>query len=457
MSFHVSGAEGARSFAVVAIVAAGLCGALTPTAAQQVNRATAVTRALERAPEAAADRAVRNESAALIDAAGGALANPRLSLEGEGDGVGPFGAEDRLLRLGLSQELDVHGRRGARRELARAEGAVTEAAVSERETALATRTSEAYGALLLARRRVALADSLAAASTRLVAAARDAQRRETVSPYALRVLARDEARLADDALRARGAAAAADAALRSLLLATPDEPLVLVDDLDEAAWTCTPDTLTARALAAHPALREARAGEQQLGAESALLAREGRAAPEFELFVVNERAHVEGEAFGPTIDAVPGFDGFSTAHTIFGAGITVSLPFAHTNAWESSRARLSTVRAAAQRRRLEAGIAPAVRAACATLAAAQERVVLHAFGVAEAGEDGVRLATAYREGRVDLDAYLAQRDRLAATLTARLDAIADAEAARTELSRVSGLDPVTLAAFLGGAPGGTSR
>ncbi len=98
-----------------------------------------------------------------------------------------------------------------------------------------------------------------------------------------------------------------------------------------------------------------------------------------------------------------------------------------------------------------------MRSACATLAAAQERVELHGAGIAEAGEDGLRLATAYREGRVDLDAYLAQRDRLAAALTARLDALADAEAARTDLARVSGLDPATLAALLGGASGGTSR
>ncbi len=325
-------APGASPWVVVAL-AGTMLGAFMPAAAQPYDRAAAVARALDRAPEAAADRAVRDESAALIDAAGGALSNPRLSLEGEGDGVGPLGADDRTIRLGLAHEFDVYGRRGARRELARAEGVVTEAAVGEREAALAVRTSEAYGALLLARRRAGLADSLAAAGVRLVAAAREARRRETISPYALRVLARDEAHLADAALRARGAAVAAEAALRALLLAAPEEPLELVDDLDGSPWTCAPETLTARALAAHPLLREARAAEGQLEAESALLAREGRDAPELELFVASEREHVDGEAFGPTIDSIPDFDGFSTSGTIFGAGITVPLPFPRTNAW----------------------------------------------------------------------------------------------------------------------------
>ena len=456
MSFRRPPAKRVHALALAVIVVAAPIAAPSARAAE-LDRAGAVARALARAPEAEAERAARAEAEALRDAAGGALSNPRLSLSAEGDGVGPIGADDRLYKLELAQEFDVHGRRSARRALATAEATATEATALERETTLAMRTAETYGALLLSRRRAALADSLAAASARLVAAAREAARRETISPYELRVLEREEARHADEALRARGAVRADEAALRALILAAPDEPLALVDDLERADWTCTPESLAARAWAAHPSLQEARAAEGQLAAETALLESESRAAPEVQLFVESARGRVHGEDFIGSFDAVPGFDGFASKHTIFGAGITFPLPFARTNAWETARSRLSTQRAAARRRRIESTLEPALHAGCATLAAAQERVALRRAGLAEAGADGARLAAAYREGRIDLDAYLAQRDRLAEALSARLDALADAERARIDLARISGLDPVTLAAVLGGAPEGTSR
>ena len=103
--------------AVVALVACAVAPGLRAPSwaeAQPLDRAGAVARALARSPEATADRAATREAARLVDVAGAYPHNPQFALETSGDGFGPVGAENFTFRLGLSQERDVHGTRGAR-------------------------------------------------------------------------------------------------------------------------------------------------------------------------------------------------------------------------------------------------------------------------------------------------------------------------------------------------------
>jgi len=442
--------------AVLAVLTVAFVAFVAPDAGAALDRAGAVARARANAPEAVADRLARAESAGLVDAAGASVVSPRISFEAEGSGFGPVGGDESALRLGVSRALDVRGLGSARRAVATAESDARAASADGRDVEIAARTAEAYGALLVAGRRLALADSVADAARTIAARAAEAVKRETISPYALRQLERDATRAADAALRAREARARADAALRALLLAAPGETLEPVDDLDGPAWACVPETLVARAAAAHPDVRAARAEEARLAAEATRSDREGRATPELHLFVAHEKDRVEPDAFGDWADSDPAFDGYRTSETILGAGVSVPLGGKPT-AWDAGRARLEAAQATARARRVDGALAPAIAAACAAVTAAQERAALHARGAAELPADGARLDLAYREGRLDLDSYLAQRERLAEALAARLDALADVETARAELARASGLDPITLAALVGGAPEGADR
>lgn len=433
------------------VAACALVASVATTApAEPLDRAAAVARALERSPEAAADRLAVREAGRLADAAGAYPHNPRLALEAEGDGIGPLAADSRTLRLAVSQELDVHGARGARRGVAVAEAAVLGAEALGHAHALGRRTEEAFGDLLVERRREALADSLADASARVAGAARGAARREAISPYTLRQLELDDARAREAAARARGGREAAEATLRALLLAEPAEAIDPVDDLDDHPWRLPVDSLTAIALTRRHDVLAARAREELRAAETNLLSRDGRPGPEIELFVERSRDRVDADAFGGTLDGVPGFDGYSDESTVVGAGLALPLPFFRPSAWATGKGTVEQSRTRAERLWIEARVPIEVRAASDRVAAAQERARILGAALARSAEDRQRLESAYREGRVDLDAYLTQRGRLVEAAEARLDALAAIEEARSQLAQATGLTQAALAAALGG-------
>jgi outer membrane protein TolC len=415
--------------------------------AEPLDRAEAVARALARSPEVAADRAATREASRLVDAAGAYPHNPRLAVETSGDGFGPIGAENLTFRLGLSQEFDVHGTRGARRDVATAEAAILDAETVGRLHALGRRTEEAFGVLLVERRRVALSDSMARASARVVEAARRAARQETISPYALRQLELDDARLREATARARAGQTAAEGTLRALMLADPAESIEPVDDLDDATWRLPADSLSDVALTVRHDVLEARAREALRGAEVLLSSREGRPGPEVELFVEHDRDQLE-EAPEPVVDDHAGEGRHSV--TRVGAGLQVPLLFFQPQTWPGERNAIAEARARAARVTLEARIPIEVRAACDRVAAAQERAALLKDALARVDEDRRLLEAAYREGRVDLDTYLAQRNRLVEAAAAGLDARAALEEARSALAQATGLTHVALATALGG-------
>ena len=434
------------------VVAGMLLGAvLTPCAAQSevLDRTTAVARALARSPEAAADRAAVGEAGQLVAKAGSYPHNPRLAFEAEGDGPGPWG-ESRAYRLGVSQELAVGGARSSRRDVAGAQASVLSAEVLGHAHALGRRTEEAFGVLLVERRREALAESLATAGARGTAAARRARERETITPYALRQLELDDARTRESAARARGAREAAEATLRALLLSPANEEIDPLDDLAEAPWHLPADSLAAVALTVRHDVLEARAREQLSGAEVRLAAREGRPGPEIGLFVERARDRVEADAFGPPLTGVSGFDGFTDEATTLGAEVAFPLPLFRPTAWAEGRGQIEEARARGTRQWIEARVPIEVRAACDRLAAAQERAAILQAALEPTAGDGRLLEAAYREGRIDLESYLVQRDRLVAAAAAELDALADVEEAKSELGHATGLTRATLSNALSG-------
>ena len=432
----------AGAFALLAVPA---CGA----GAAPLHRAQAVDRALANSPEAAADRAATREAARLVDVAGSYQHHPRLAVESAGDGFGPVGADNFTLRLGVTQEFDVHGQRGARREVASAEAGLVEAETMGTTHSLGRRAELAFGMLLVEKRRVGLADSMAATSGRVVAAARRAAQRETISPYSLRQLELDDSRLRGMAARARAARADAEAALRGLLLAAPDETFEPVDDLDGGPWRLPADSLVEVALTVRHDVLEARARENLRSAETDLAAREGRPGPEVELFIEHDRDFFAGDELGgaPTDE---GGAGATHGKTLVGAGLSLPLFFSQPQAWAGGRSAIEESRARAARVGLEARVPIEVRAACDRLATAQERAALLDDALVNVDRDLALLESAYREGRIDLDTYLAQRNRFLEAAAAALDARADIEEARSALAQATGLSHASLATALGG-------
>ncbi|MGH7726696.1 MAG: TolC family protein [Candidatus Eiseniibacteriota bacterium] len=440
MSFRI------RSQSVTAIACAlGLAGGIAgpdgvaPATAAVLDRASAVARALDRSPEARVDQDAVASASRLENVAGVYPFNPRLDFEAGGDFIGPLGADRSSLRLEVSQEIDTRGERGARRAVASAESELTRASADGHVHALGRRTEEAVSRLLIAHRRAVLADSFGAASARIVATARRAGRQEAISPFTLRQIEIDDARVRDRATAARAEVSQAEGDLRALLLLAPDESIELADDLDGRSWECRAESLSTVALAGRHDVLEAGALEKMRLAEAGLTTREGRPGAEVSLFVERERDRVPGDDFIGVPPGASTFDGFEDDTWIFGAGLSVPLPLFQKNKWQSGRSDIEAARAGAARRRLEARIPSEVRAACDRLALAQERERILGESLSHADGDRELLEAAYREGRIDLDVYVARRNRILESADARLDALAATEAARIELALVTGV------------------
>lgn len=417
-----------------------------PVAAATFDRAGAVARAIEHSPEAGVDREAIARASEFEQLAGAYPFNPRVEVEGAG------GAHGSGFRLGVSQELDTRGEGGARKSVARAESQLTQAAANGHAHALGRRTEEAVSRVLLARRRVALADSFAVASDRIVQSARRAARAEAISGFTLRQIELDDARVRDRGTVAEAELRQSEALLREILLLPPDEPLDLEDDLDDPLWRCAPDSLAQVAVQTRHEVLEATALEDMRTAETGLAAREGRPGPEVRLFVEHERDLLPtGHTTGPSLAD----EHIEHRAWMVGAGLELPLPLFQKNAWSTSRSGVEAARAGAVRRRIESRVPIEVRAACERLDLAQAREQLLAASLGRSREDRVPLEAAYREGRIDLESYLAQRNRLLEAAEAHVDALAETEDARIDLARVTGLSYADLARALdlrGGKP-----
>lgn len=383
--------------------------------------------------EEAAERARVNDAevraaAAEVRAARGRLAgasaflgaNPELSGE---LGSRDAGADGRELdyEVGLSQRLELGGRRGAERDSARAALAAAEARLADAEArataALRVKLGGAAAAglrLALAEEGLQLAERAAAGAERRFAAG-DAARVE-VSGARL-----ERGRAARAALEAAQELASARAELELLLGVEPGALPAIAFDLEAGAQG--PE----------------RAVEPVAAAGAAALARRHDVAAarlEVEAAAAGERAARRAWVPAPELGVAWGRE--EDARLLRGT-LSFELPvFARGQAERgeaSARAALArgelaaVERRAAQELRLAAGRLEAARRAVATFDAAT---------MAALGEELAAATRAYEAGRIDLARWLFLRREALEARRERIGALEALNAAEAELARVSG-------------------
>lgn len=384
--------------------------------------------------EEAAERARVNDAevraaAAEVRAARGRLAgasaflgaNPELSGE---LGSRDAGADGRELdyEVGLSQRLELGGRRGAERDSARAALAAAEARLADAEArataALRVKLGGAAAAglrLALAEEGLQLAERAAAGAERRFAAG-DAARVE-VSGARL-----ERGRAARAALEAAQELASARAELELLLGVEPGALPAIAFDLEAGAQG--PERAVEPAAAA--------------GAAAALARRRDVAAArlEVEAAAAGERAARRAWVTAPELGVAWGRE--EDARLLRGT-LSFELPvFARGQAERAeasaraalARGELAAVeRRAAQELRLAAGRLEAARRAVATFDAAT---------MAALGEELAAATRAYEAGRIDLARWLFLRREALEARRERIGALEALNAAEAELARVSG-------------------
>ena len=320
------------------------------------------------------------------------------------------GARGSATEIGISQEIEVGGQRGVRRQVGRAELDRSIRATTDVGRLVVADVDRAFYQVFAASRRVELSQEVLGLNERLSDVANRQLREGEVSKldYNLAVieLGRSRARHAA-ALRERDGA---ELELRRLLGLAPGtivRPVVdsthrhvALDSTIGRAPTLASmqvngesvDALTARALAQRPDLQARIAVVTRTGAEITLAQRE--ALPNIAARLTSEAsADGSGRAFRP--------------------GIGITLPLLNRNRGEIDARRAAARQAELDRASLAQRVRAEVEAAVRTYAAAAAQVeVLESTVLVPARENRLLLEAAYREGKVGLPVLLLIRNQV---------------------------------------------
>lgn len=354
--------------------------------------------------------------------------NPELTIEGEfGKGTAREGPEERSLRggrIGLSQVVEIRGQRGLRTRAAEVEMKRAEWEIRDTERQIVSETMKAFGDLLAAQERLALArETLDLA----------AQFKSTVDEL---VSAGQVPEL--DALRAeieRRRAASRNtfeensvlAAARGLALVIgkgPDVRLKAMGPLLFEPVKGTHKDLLAFARANRPDLKAAESALD--GAQASLrLIRADRILPSLTL----------SASYGEAVE-------FDSTNRLGVFGISIPLSFFNRREGDIAVAEAEVRRAQTSRDRLSVRLEKEVTAAFEQFTAAKKVVEDFVSGILPAQEETEKLIfEGYRIGEFRLnDALLARRDFFE-TKSVYLEAIASYNAALAEIYRATGMKP----------------
>ena len=406
------------------------------SAAPPLSRADAVRRALSQSRDLVSLESADSMARRAADVP--RLLNPVARLELDGEHAG-FGGADYSRRIGIEQELDLRGERGARRELGLAAVRVTTADLEARRREIALEVERGVGHWLVLERRVQWLDSLVTQASNLAARAREAASRETLMPFAARQLNLDAVRLGAERRALLGDLAAEEAGLRVVLGWPRSDSLSFLDDLDPPRAHGSGESLFQLALRSRLDLRRAAAEESLRFSEAGLEQRLAGTNPTIGISLARERSSFgSGDLLGGQ-DAGATFGGLDRTETRVGFSISLPLPLSNRRQAEIATAAREAFRARAERESLVRRIQVEVASANSQWETAQSQLMeLRAFA-AEAGSDWKRVGDAYGDGRINLQDFLVFRDRLADVTRRYLDALEAAEAARTLLSSATGL------------------
>ncbi len=385
-------------------------------AAEPLTLERAVSLAMERSPslvtsetEAALARAQAQGASLLFQS------NPELEVA-----AGPRmreGGNSLDLGLGVSQQLEIFGQRGARRAVAEALVVGSEARLQARRIELAAEVREAFGRALAAEQGVQITEEARRLAEEALRAAE--QRLEAGATSRIEVNA---ARVELGRARREYAAvtqrrAVALGALRLLIGLEAQEELRLEGSLSaNAGPPVDVEALVEQALAGRADVRAARAELEAAQAERTLAAREALPSPRL------------GVAYSREEDA-----------QIIQGTLGIALPLFQRN--QAARG-ISAARVAQAERLLQAlerGVRLEVRLSAERLRGAQEAVAAGSGDVLAAQEENLALINeAYRAGKVDFFELLIIRRESLDARRASIEALEELNAAQAQLKRVVG-------------------
>lgn len=366
--------------------------------------------------------------------------NPQLELNSARGGSSLGSDSEGTLDLGLSQELELWGRRTARQAVATSRSLISAAEFRAKRQDIESDVRARFEHALFLQDRLALADELADLDRRVVQATMARVQDGSITPVTGRLTGLDLLRLEAQGRRARSDLRQALVALALAMGRAIPDSIRLSGDAQADSLQASEDSVVASALRIRAYGDVLRRQIDERRAELRHAELEGR--PNFTLglgLTRDRRSFSQGDFSGdPAI--VGGIAGASSTDNLWTARISAPLPLWQRNQAGRARASAEIGRSEAEYDRYRLRTQMEVMAAVRRFEDAAGLYRLYLERSTHVRQDLVLIREAYADGRISLDSYLTQKGRLVDTLLGQLEAGDAYWDARGQLEAAVGLD-----------------
>ncbi len=366
--------------------------------------------------------------------------NPQLEFQAARGGQSLGSGSEGTLDLGVSQELELWGRRAARQSVATSRSLTSAAEWRAKAQDIESDVRARFEHALFLQDRVALADELAALDRRVVLATQARVRDGSITPVTGRLTELDLLRLEAQGRRVRSDLRQALVALGLAIgQALPDSTRLSGAEAADSLQA-PEDSVVARALRVRSTGEVLRHRIAERQAELVLAEREARPNLTLGLGLTRDRRSFSHGDFSGDPTIVGGIAGATSTDNLWTARISAPLPLWQKNQAARARASAEIGRSEAEYDRYQLRTQLEVLGAVRRFEDAAALYRLYLERSTRVRQDLVLIHEAYADGRISLDSYLTQKGRLVDTLLGQLEAGDAYWDARGQLEAAVGLD-----------------
>ncbi len=366
--------------------------------------------------------------------------NPELELQVGRGGRSLGSGEESRIDLGISQELELGGKRAARQSVATARSLTSAAEWSAKLQEIESDIRARFSHALFLQDRATLVDELAELDRRVVRASQARVRDGSITPVTGRLTELDLFRLEAQGRQIRGELRQAMVALALAMGRELSDSTRLSGVLEADSLAVPEDSVVALALRVRGTGEVLRRRIAERQAELRLAQREAHPNLTLGIGVSRDRQSFSRDDFSGDPAIINGITGAASTDHLWTARLSAPLPLRQRNQAARARAAAGITRSQAEYERYglqtQLEVAGAVRRF-------QDAASLYRFYLERSTrvrQDLVLIRDAYADGRISLDSYLTQKGRLVDTLLGQLEAGDAYWDAREQLETGVGLD-----------------
>lgn len=426
------------------VVAASRAGAAQWSPADSLTLPAALGIALTTHPDlrvAGADLAVARADSAFARVP---AFNPQLELQAARGGQSLGSGSDGTLDLGVSQELELWGKRAARQTVATSRSLTSAAGWRAKAQEIESDVRTRFERTLFLQDRLALADELADLDRRVVLATQARVRDGSITPVTGRLTELDLLRLEAQGRRVRSDLRQALVALGLAIGQALPDSTRLSGAVEADSLQAPEDSVVTMALRVRGTGEVLRRQIAERQAELQLAEREARPNLTLGLGLTRDRRTFSHDDFTGDPAIVGGITGARSTDNLWTARISAPLPLWQKNQAGRARASAEIGRSQAEYDRYRLRTQMEVLGALRRFEDAAGLYRLYLERSTRVRQDLVLIHEAYADGRISLDSYLTQKGRLVDTLLGQLEAGDAYWDARGQLEAAVGLDLIHL-------------